>query len=235
MNLITHKELVHISKKFNLGFSLEFIDIESLKLTNHHHPFSLTQEEAYIIYNLLLKNNAKNVFEIATAFGISSIVMGQALSNTQGKLVTIDAYIEEHFNHSMGYSPDFKFVKDKEDADGYLMAKSLVNNLNLNDRIILEIGWSPDDIPAIYKNNFQNQKLDILFLDGGHSEKQIYLDITHMMRYLDIESIIFFHDHHCVGKDTKRFLLENGFNQFKLYKTEFDLAAYARGNKIINL
>ena len=61
MNLITHKELVHISKKFNLGFSLEFIDIESLKLTNHHHPFSLTQEEAYIIYNLLLKNNAKNV------------------------------------------------------------------------------------------------------------------------------------------------------------------------------
>tara|TARA_R110000803_G_scaffold61624_1_gene121567 strand:- start:620 stop:1327 length:708 start_codon:yes stop_codon:yes gene_type:complete len=235
MDLITHKELVNLSQKLNLGFSLEFIDIESLKLTNHHHPFSLTQNEAYILYALLLKNNVKNVFEIATAFGISSIVIGQALSNTQGKLVSIDAYVEEHFNDSMGYTPDFKFVKDKEDADGYLMAESLVNTLDLSNIITLKTGWSPNDIPLIYKTTFNKQKIDALFLDGGHSEKQIYLDITHMMRYLDIESLIFFHDHHCVGKDTKRFLLENGFNQFKSYKTEFDLAVYARGNKIINL
>lgn len=230
----TFDELVEQSESFNLDFKLEKIYNNgdyNLKLSNHFHPWSLKETEAKIVYDIIVKNNLKFGFEIATAFGISSSVIGQGLKITNGKLVTMDAYVEEYFNHSQQYGIDTKLIKTPETADGYKMASNLINNNNLSEIVSLEIGWSPDDVPSILNKHFQNTKLDFAFIDGGHSFEQIQADVNVILNYLNDDSIIFFHDHGCVSDTTISFIKENGFVNFINYNTGFDLWAYSKGNK----
>jgi predicted O-methyltransferase YrrM len=235
-NIHTHKpfiELVELSKRFDLEFELESSVGDSLKLTNHFHPWSLRESEAKIVYDLILKNDIKRGFEIATAFGISSTVIGQALNKTNGKLVTMDAYVEEHFNQSSQYDINTKLVKTQETADGYRMASNLVKALDLSENVFLEIGWSPTDVPSAITKHFGNSKLDFAFIDGGHSEEQIHADVNVILQFMDDNCIMFFHDHQCVSGKTIDFIKSVGFNNFVNYNTPFNLWAYSRGNKLI--
>lgn len=229
-NIVSYSELIEISKKFNLGFHLEQAVEDSLKLSNHYHPWSLREPEANIVYDLVYKNNVKYGFEIATAFGISSCVIGQALSKTGGKLVTMDAYVEEQFNNSLGYDINTKLVSNTN-ADGYQMAKCLIEELKLSEHVQLEIGWSPDDTPSIIKKAFGESKLDFAFIDGGHSAIQIDNDVKAIFPYLDYHCVLLFHDHDNVPNYVIDFVRQNGFNNVVNYNTGFKLWAYARGNK----
>ena len=107
----------------------------------------------------------------------------------------------------------------------------MINNNNLSEIVSLEIGWSPDDVPSILNKHFQNTKLDFAFIDGGHSFEQIQADVNVILNYLNDDSIIFFHDHHCVSDTTISFIKENGFVNYINYNTGFDLWAYSKGNK----
>ncbi len=234
-NINTHKpytDLVELSKEFDLGFNLEFSVHDSLKLSNHYHPWSLRETEATIVYDLVLVNDIKRAFEIATAFGISASVIGQALNRTGGKLVTMDAYIEENFNHALGYDINSKMVSNT-DADGYKMAKKLIEVLGINDNVSLEIGWSPDDTASIIEKNFGESKLDFAFIDGGHTHLQIEADVKSIFPYLSDDCILLFHDHIDVPENVKEFIKENGFTTEKNYNTGFNLYAYSRGNKTL--
>lgn len=229
------QELIDVSNGFDLGFVLERAELpheHSLKLSNHYNPWSLQEHEATIVYETVIHNSLKVGFEIATAFGISSVVMGQALYNTGGRLVTVDAYVEEHFNGSANYSVETRFVKTKEDSDGFKMANALIKHLSLEDTVTTEIGWSPDDVPSIIEKNFGNTKLDFAFIDGGHSFEQIHADVNVVLPYLSEDSIIIFHDYGASSPQTTQ-LLDVEFTQFKRYSTHFDLAMYARGNKTL--
>jgi predicted O-methyltransferase YrrM len=232
MELTNYLKLVELSKEFNLGFNLETSVDDSLKLSNHYHPWSMRENEARIVYNLIIQNQLKNGFEIATAFGISASVIGQALNTTGGKLVTMDAYVEESFNHSNGYNINTKLVQNI-DADGYRMAKNLIEVLGISDNVILEIGWSPDDTDSIIKKNFGDNKLDFAFIDGGHSQAQIDADVKVVFPYLADDCILLFHDHIDVSEDTKQFIRNGGFLNEKNYHTGFNLYGYARGNKTL--
>ena len=225
-------ELVELSKEFNLGFNLEFSVEDSLKLSNHYHPWSLRETEANVIYDLVLKNDIKRAFEIATAFGISASVIGQALNKTNGKLITMDAYIEENFNNAMGYDINSKMVSNT-DADGYNMAKKLVEVLGITDNVYLEIGWSPDDTGNIIERNFGESKLDFAFIDGGHTHPQIEADVKSIFPYLADDCILLFHDHIDFPNNVKSFIKENGFTNEMNYNTGFNLYAYSRGNKTL--
>lgn len=230
------KELVELSQTFGLGFTLEQIDHDggfNLKLSNHYHPWSLKEIEGEVVYNTIINNNLKLGFEIATAFGISSSVMGQALLKTGGKLITVDAYVEEHFNQSRQYDINTKLVKTAETADGYQMAHNLVNSLGLVDTVYLEVGWSPTDIPSILNKHLNGSKLEFAFIDGGHSEEQIDADVKVLFDYLDDDCIMFFHDHQCASPKTIDFIKQKGFTNFVNYNTPFNLWAYSRGDKFI--
>jgi predicted O-methyltransferase YrrM len=234
-NINTHKpytELVELSKEFDLGFNLEFSVHDSLKLSNHYHPWSLRETEAKIVYDLILKNNTKKAFEIATAFGISACVIGQALNKTDGKLVTMDAYIEENFNHALGYDINSKMISNTN-ADGYNMAKKLIDALGIFDSVVLEIGWSPDDTANIIERNFGSDKLDFAFIDGGHTHLQIEADVKSIFSYLAEDCILLFHDHIDVPENVKEFIKEKGFTNEINYNTGFNLYAYSRGNKTL--
>lgn len=228
-DLKTHSELVEISKKMDIGFGLEILDgMDFLKMTNHFHPFSLRETEANIVYDIILNNHLKYGYEVATAFGISSCVMGQALRNTNGKLVSIDSYVEESLGTSTSYTHETRVETDGINSDGYNMAKGLIESLGIQNNVHLEIGWSPDDNDRLIKKHF-TEKLDFIFIDGGHSEEQIDLDVKNLLPYLKQKSIIFFHDYSCMGPNTIEFLKENNFNLIKDYNTGFNLVVHARG------
>ena len=191
-------ELIQLSNDFKFDFHLEKVNTDgefNLKLSNHMHPWSLKEIEAKIIYDIILKNDLKYGFEIATAFGISACVIGQAIFKTKGKLVTMDSYVEEYFNYSQGYDINTRMINTNLDSDGYLMAKKLVDSLGLNEEIVLEVGWSPDDTTEIINKNFKDNKLDFAFIDGGHTIEQIDADVKSIIPCLNYDSIIFFHDH----------------------------------------
>jgi predicted O-methyltransferase YrrM/ubiquinone/menaquinone biosynthesis C-methylase UbiE len=232
MELASYSKLIELSKQFNLGFHLESSIDDSLKLSNHYHPWSMREHEAKIVYDLIVQNGLKSGFEIATAFGISASVMGQALKITGGKLVTMDAYIEENFNYSGGYDINTKLVKNV-DADGYKMAKALIEVLGITDNVALEIGWSPDDTGSIIDRTFGTTKLDFAFIDGGHTQAQIDADVKAVLPYLADDCILLFHDHVDVSEETKEFIRYNGFINEKNYHTGFNLYAYSKGNKTL--
>lgn len=231
---ITFNTLIELSKTSNYSFSLEKVNDDSLKFTNHYHPWSIRETEAEILYNLIVQNNLQRGFEICTGVGISSLITGHAFSKTGGKLITIDAYVEEAFNLSTSYDINTKIVKKPDAADGYLMTNYLISKLEIQNNVVLDIGWSPDDVPSIYKKHYSDHKIDYAFIDGGHSVKQIDEDVRVLLPYLSDNSVIVFHDFLCVGNDTIDLVNKQcGFNNFKDYQTLYQLAAFSRGNIIL--
>jgi predicted O-methyltransferase YrrM len=190
---VKHDDLIEIFKTFNLEYSLQYQGYsDSLQLSNHAHPCSLEWREANIIYNVIINNNLKHGFEVATAFGISSGAIGQALKVTGGLLVTVDAYVEEIYNFCGAYTIDTRIIN--ENPDGYVAAKLIHEHLNIQDHVILEKGWTPDCISDVITRNFKKKKLDFALIDGGHTFEQFEADVRGVIDYLKHDSVFIFHD-----------------------------------------
>ena len=54
------------------------------------HDWNVPYEDGKVLYNLIIKNHYRSALEIGTSTGHSAIWMAWALSNTGGKLVTIE-------------------------------------------------------------------------------------------------------------------------------------------------
>ena len=219
----TFSELIEFSKTFNLRFKLERIGgAEFLKLSNHWHPFSLTETEGKFLYDYIIENNLKYGFEVATAFGISTSVIGQALKATNGKLVSMDSYIEDYVGNCSEYNETDRPTLQAETSDCYVMANKLIESLELSEYVKLEIGWSPEDTTSVIQKHFTH-KLDFCFIDGGHTEEQIDKDVRSVMKHLSEQCVLFFHDYRCMGEKTKTFLSDVGVGDVKRLGTTFDL------------
>lgn len=234
MNHITYQQLVELSKTANLSYSLELVCDDALKFTNHYHPWSIREPEAEILVNLITRNNLKVGYEICTGVGISSIVTGQAFNYNNGKLVSIDAYVEESFNLSEAYDINTKFIKNAETSDGYRMTKYLSHVLGIENNLILDIGWSPDDVPTSYIKHHGKNKLDYAFIDGGHSPEQIDADVKCLLPFMGENVVIVFHDSLCMSKNTINLIVDHyGFVGYKDYQTKFHLTAFSKGNIVL--
>lgn len=224
----TFSELIELSKTFGLRFRLDRIgDAEFLKLSNHWHPFSLTETEGRLVYDYIIQNNLKNGYEIATAFGVSSCVIGQALKVTNGTLVSMDSYIEDYIGNSQEYNENDRPQLEPENSDCYRMANKLIESLGLSEHVKLEIGWSPEDTTSVIQKHFTS-KLDFCFIDGGHSEEQIDKDVRSVMKHMNEKCVLFFHDYQCMGEKTKTFLSDVGFNNAESLGTTFNLIIHKR-------
>ncbi len=53
---------------------------------------SLTKEQGEYIYELLIKEKAKNIIEFGTSFGISTIYLGAAAKKNNGKVITSELF-----------------------------------------------------------------------------------------------------------------------------------------------
>ena len=165
---------------------------EHLRMTNHSVPLSIMQAEWDYLHNVVSTNNLKRGFELATAFGISGMAIGTGFKKTGGLLVTMDAYVEEHYNNAGTYETFERQVYDE--SDGYKSVKYLIEKFDVKDNVVAEIGWSPNDVDSILKKNFGDKKLDFAFLDAGHFEHQMIKDIEEISKHLDNKFVFVLHD-----------------------------------------
>jgi hypothetical protein len=63
--------------------------------------------------------------------------------------------------------------------------------------IFPKIGWSPDDVEYLLKTEFcdlETNKLDYVFIDGGHWYEAIERDLLAIEKYIDDNTIVLLHD-----------------------------------------
>ena len=163
----------------------------NLKMTNHDFPYSIRPTEFNFLKNLIIDYDLKNGYEIATAFGISTTALGLGFKETGGKLVSMDAYVEEGINCFWRYRNNNPTLY--HDMDGYKSAKYLIEHFNLKDNVFLEIGWSPNDTEKCIRKHI-TEPLDFVFIDGGHFPEQLIKDLESVRPLLAPEYIIALHD-----------------------------------------
>jgi hypothetical protein len=174
------------------GHFLDTHKMHSLKMLGHYHPWSLKPNEFFFIGDFIRKHGLKAGYEIATGFGISSLGAALGFKDTGGKLVTMDAYIEEANDNCAAYT-------DKQgtyaDSDGYKSVMWLREHYGLQDVLFPKVGWSPDDAPKSIISVFGEQgKIDYAFIDGLHTEDAVIKDTLSIKPFLADKFVVFYHD-----------------------------------------
>lgn len=176
-----------------------------LKMVGHDSPLSISDVEFDFLRKFIVRNNIQSCYEIATGFGVSTLAMGLGLKETGGRLVTLDAYIEEKENN--GYSYESYSNEKYERSDGFVSVNYLLKEFGLSGNVFPFVGWSPDDTPESIKAIFGDTPLlDCVFIDGGHFDDFAIRDLDSIFGYLADEYIIFFHDRHMLGDKFARHL-----------------------------
>ena len=163
-----------------------------MSMSNHNFPISIRQTEFDYLKKLIVKHNLKNGFELATAFGVSTVALGLGFKQTGGKLITMDAYVEEHLDTHLYDEANYQKYQD---TDGWKSVNYLIEHFRLKDVVKPDIGWSPDDTGNVIAKN-TTKKLDFVFLDAGHFPEQVKKDLTVIKPFLDEKYLIVLHDYY---------------------------------------
>ena len=171
----------------------EKVDRGHLKMVGHQFPLSILEKEFNYITDKIIEKDCKLGFEVATAFGISGLAAGLGFKQTNGKLLTIDAYIEESNNDPIAYQSATKSLFNE--ADGFKSVNFLIEKFGLKDNMIAEVGWSPNDIePLLLKHFGPTFELDYIFIDSGHFKQQFIEEIRTLSKYTKKDALVIFHD-----------------------------------------
>lgn len=170
----------------------------SYRMSEKFFPWSCTTEEGIVMMGTILENNLQSGFEIATAFGHSSLFIASAFAQTGGHLVTMDCYVEEgkeDYNYTLEELEECVKNTRKSASEGILpyglrKAKENAYTLGLNN-IEYVIGISPQDVSGVVR-----EKLDFVFIDGGHFGDQPSVDFDSIKERMADNFAIFFHDNH---------------------------------------
>jgi predicted O-methyltransferase YrrM len=161
----------------------------NLKLKTKAFPWSIVQREFDYLYNIIVDNNLKRGFEACTGVGISALAAGLAMKQTSGKIVTLDAYIEEYLEN-----PDYHGQKILNiDSLAFQTVQALIAKYQLENILVPVVGWTPDNVPANIEANF-TEPLDYVFIDGGHTPSQLLQDINVVLPYTNKDTYWLFHD-----------------------------------------
>jgi len=172
-------------------YDSEIIENYCIAMRNHMFPLSVRYDEFEFLKNLIIKYNLKSGFELATAFGVSAVALGTGFKQTGGKLLTMDAYIEET---SETYDPEYPGATTNYDADGFKSVNYLIEYFRLKEIVNPQIGFSPVDVKDVVDRHTR-KTFDFLFLDGGHSPEQIIRDLYAIRPFMEKEYVIVLHDY----------------------------------------
>lgn len=181
-----------------------FVDGKNMKIVGVDFPLGIKPLEFDYIKNTVEYYGLKSGFEIGTGLGISATAAGLGFKKTKGRLITLDSYVEETVVDSNSYE-NFK-PKIFEGNIGFNSIKHLIKKFNLFDNVFPEKGWSPDDVPSIIQKH-SIEKIDYVFIDGGHFKEQLLKDLKCLIPYLDENFVLLFHD--CTTK-----LIDEEVHQF---------------------
>ncbi|MGL4722266.1 MAG: class I SAM-dependent methyltransferase [Desulfovibrionaceae bacterium] len=159
------------------------------------YPGSITPEEGMILMGVILENSLKLGYEVATAFGISSLYIASALKKTGGSVTSIDCYIEETAANYTYTVEDIKrhteTVKNsKEIPIGLETARKNSKLLHVEECINYVIGVTPYDV----EENVPDA-LEFVLIDGAHTDGMPLEDFHSIKdKVSKNKCAIFFHD-----------------------------------------
>lgn len=171
------------------------------KLPNRKFPYSLTDEEGLVLYDLVTRLGLRNGYEIATAFGYSSFYLGLAFKKNGGRLVSMDAYVEEArqdfvYDEALAkrHAEEWGAGAKTDLPEGLRFALAGAEELGLGEIVRYEVGFSPLDVPSVLRD----ERLDFAFIDGSHFGEAPCADVDAVMPYMNRERcLLVFHDTHC--------------------------------------
>lgn len=169
-----------------------FVESHCLSMIGHDYPTSIRQTEFEFLKQLIVDYDLKNGFELATAFGVSTTALGLGFKQTGGKLITMDAYVEEILSDCHYEGAQYQVYSD---TDGWKSVNYLIEHFRLQDVVTPDVGWSPEDTGSVISRN-TTQKLDFVFLDAGHFPEQVMKDLNVLKNLLDDEYVIALHDYY---------------------------------------
>ena len=167
----------------------------SWKMADHANPYSIAATEFNFLHDFIARHNLTRGYECATAFGMSALAAGFGLKKAGGKLVTLDAYIEEKYHDCNAYT-DRKEI-DAGDPDGLRSLHWPVSEFRLEDIIHPAVGWCLDDVAsAIEAGHGSGATADFAFIDAGHWDSAAIADVSAIRPFVDVSKsyAIFFHD-----------------------------------------
>jgi predicted O-methyltransferase YrrM len=137
------------------------------------------------IYCMIMALKPRNVLEIGTNIGASTIYIAAALKrlNEGGRLTTVD--IEDVNHPETGPWKKAKMSKSPRD---------LAMDLGLYETIHFHVAYSKDFMRST------NEKFDLIFLDGEHSSSMVYEEVSIAMSLLEKNGTILLHDYYPHGK-----------------------------------
>jgi predicted O-methyltransferase YrrM len=196
---VDYHQLVAWSQNKEVKYEIHSMG-HAIKMTTHPNPVSITSREFEVIESFIKTHNLQRGYEVATAFGVSALAAGLGFKSTGGKLVTMDAYIEEKYNQDLGYIGK---QETYQDADGYKSTQALIEDFDLKDTVFPTVGWSPDDTEKVISSVHGSNKLDYVFIDAGHWNEALLLDVKSIVNLLDDKFVVFLHDWHVFSNECK--------------------------------
>jgi predicted O-methyltransferase YrrM len=173
-------------------------DDASYKLPHRKYPWSCTLQEGLILHYVIRQHGFREGYEMATAFGFSSLFMGAGLKANGGRLTSVDCYIEASKEDYVYTDEDIRqhvaalklCTAHGEFPDSFSFARKLAEAAGLRETNEYAIGVSPDDIPELLKG----RQIDVAFIDGGHFGLQPIEDFRAVLPFLAPRCAVFFHD-----------------------------------------
>ncbi len=208
-----YNEIIEAAKTSNAAVQYHFIQnvcpelkMKALAMVRPRSPWSITEPEFNYFRRIIAKHQLKRGFEMATGFGISSLGIGLGMKETGGKLVTMDAYVEETLDTS-----DYKNIKKNTfaDSNGFKSVNFLIDHFGVREHVVPTVGWSPDDNTKFINEHFGDQKLDFAFIDGGHWDEAVIRDLTPLIGRMSDNYLVLLHDSHSMTEVSYRFIREN--------------------------
>lgn len=230
-----YRDIVSVSAAQNAAITYEFAPTPgfSLKMTKHHHPWSIKSNEFAEIASWIIRHKLTRGYECATAFGLSSLAGGIGMRETGGKLLTMDAFIEEIYDESTAYRGK-KEINTAAEPDGIKSAKWLWSRYGVDNVIKSVRGWSPDNVQEHVETMYgPSPQLDYVFIDAGHWDEALLADMRSIRPFLADRWVVFVHDMHCFSEPVLRTLAEEFGSQWQIlescrYPMGFNLGLMAR-------
>ena len=206
--MTTYNDLVELTKNTDCELVKNG---KGMHMKYHPNPASIAQPEFHFLTKFVKDNNLKKGYEVATAFGISMLAAALGFKETGGKLVTMDAYIEEQFNSCCGYDETHK--QTYKDSDGFKTASFLIEKFDLKNVVTTTVGFSPIDTAKVIQSVFGSDKLDYAFIDALHTEEAVIQDIEATIPFLADKFVLFLHDVHCFTSGKVEAYLKEKFGE----------------------
>lgn len=104
-------------------------------------------------------------------------------------------------------------IEGKDNMLGIDLTNKIAKEEKLN--CCVEYGFSPEDTPKIIKKHFQEEKMDLVFIDGLHTNEQLLKDFYGIKDFCHQNTLFFYHD-------IINWKMENAFEEIKKNLTNYE-------------